>query len=409
MEPSGPAGRRISVRALAVTACLVLTAGCGMVAGPGMGGVDPRGQSPAPSLVSPEPVAGRWVRLPDSPLSARENPVVVRVGDEVVVVGGYAGPPCPPYADCGRNRSDLRRDGAAYDLATGTWRQIAPAPRALPEMASTAVVDERLYVLAGESVLVWHGAADSWTELPLPGPAGWPRLVADGPRLLVVSGTDEYGVRPDRVWDTRTGTWTTLPADPLRPSFDRVVTATPDGLVLTAKEIAPDGGPADPAPVRAALLPPGEHEWRTLPVSDQLGGWRWSWTGRRLVDPTLGGADGGETNNYGRVIPYGGRLEPATGTWSLLPNAPEQGTGGWPVEAPGGPLVAAEGWVYDDARSTWTRLPRPVDAPTTPGPAVWVGDVLVVHGGAEWNGLDDPENWVPERVWSSGVWGYRAP
>lgn len=61
---------------------------------------------------------------------------------------------------------------------------------------------------------------------------------------------------------------------------------------------------------------------------DQVGG-SWTWTGQRLVDPTLGGADGGQVNNYGRVIPYGGRLDPATGDWSryrtLLTRAAEIG------------------------------------------------------------------------------------
>lgn len=352
---------------------------------------------------------GRWTRLPDSPLTPRENPVVRRVANEVVVLGGYAGTPCPPNADCAREDDDLRRDGAAYDLDTGAWREIADAPRPVPELAAAAVIGQQLYVLAAESLLVWHGDRDSWAEVRLPGPRGWPHLVADGARLLVVSGSDENGVLPDRVLDTLTGQWTSLPPNPLQPSFDRTVTATPQGLVLTAKPIEPDGGPADPALVHAALLPPGASEWRPLPPSTQLGGWRWSWTGHRLVDPTLGGADGGETNNYGRVIPYGGRLEPATGTWSRLPDAPGPGTGGWPVEAAGGPLVAAEGWVYDDERARWTRLPRPVDAPETPGPAAWAGSILVVHGGADWDGLAGSDDWTPENVWSSGAWAYVVP
>ena len=103
-----------------------------------------------------------------------------------------------------------------------------------------------------------------------------------------------------------------------------------------------------------------------------------------------------QTNNFGRVIPYGGRLDPATGAWSRLPHAPGEQTGGWPVEAPGGPLVAAEGWLYDDAEGAWTRLPRPEDSPATPGPAVWAGGVLVVHGGADWDLPDRPDEWTPE-------------
>jgi hypothetical protein len=109
-----------------------------------------------------------------------------------------------------------------------------------------------------------------------------------------------------------------------------------------------------------------------------------TWTGKHLVDATLGGADGGQVNNYGRVVPFGGRLDAATGTWSRLPGAPEERTGGWPVEAPGGPLIAAEGWLYDDNDGSWTRLPRPDQAPAEPGPGVWADQALVVYGGADW-------------------------
>ena len=198
--------------------------------------------------------------------------------------------------------------------------------------------------------------------------------------------------------------WSVLPRDPLKPAFDRIITATPAGLVLTAKAIEADGNPADPSLVRAAALAPGSATWRTLPASEQIGGWRWSWTGQRLVDPSLGGADGGETNNYGRVLPFGGRLDPATGAWSPLPDAPPALSGGWLVDALGGPISAAEGWLYDDAGESWTRLSPPEGAPETPGPAIWAGRMLVVHGGADWD-LGHDES-TPENVWSTEVWAY---
>lgn len=373
----------------AATVLLLLAAGCGP------GTTDhPAGEAPG------DPSS--WTRLEDSPLSPRQGPLVAYVGREVVVVGGYAGSPCPPNADCAVPEDAVQRDGAALDPDTGTWRRIADAPRPVPDFASTAVIGRVLYVVADDALLSWDSRTDTWGEWEVPGgDAGW--LVADGRRLLVVSGSDENGERPDRVLDARSGDWSTLPADPLSPAFDRFVVSTPAGLVLTAKAIAADGGPADPALVRAALLPDGERRWRTLPDSDQLGGGRWSWTGHRLVDPSLGGADGGEVNNYGRVILFGGRLDPATGTWSPLPDAPDERTGGWPVDAPDGPVIAAAGWLYDDAAESWTRLPRPAAAPAEPGPAVWAGDRLVVVGGVDWD-LPDGAEPSPENVWSTGVW-----
>ncbi|MGH3363678.1 MAG: hypothetical protein ACRDOW_03035 [Nocardioidaceae bacterium] len=396
------------MRTTLTTLLLLLTAACGQSASDGTAPRDPATGNPAATAGAPELERGSWTRLSDSPLSPREGAAAVYVDGEVVFVGGYSGQPCPPNADCDRPEDAVERDGAAYDLATGTWRRIADAPGPVPAVAPTAVIGAHLYVLANETLLVWDSAGDSWDEATPPRPIRWGALVADGTRLVVASGSDENGVQPDRVLDTSTGEWSTLPEDPLKPSFDRTITATPEGLVLTAKPILADGSAANPALVHATVLPPGGDTWEPLPTSDQLGGWRWSWTGHRLVDPTLGGADGGETNNFGRVIPYGGRLDPATGAWSPLPDAPGEGTGGWPVEAPGGPLVAAEGWLYDDAEGAWTRLPRPEDSPATPGPAVWAGDVLVVLGGADWDLADEPDEWTPENVWSTGVWAYLA-
>jgi hypothetical protein len=203
----------------------------------------------------------------------------------------------------------------------------------------------------------------------------------------------------------------------LSPSFDRNLTATPHGLVLTASPIAPDGGPEDPALVKAAVLEPGSGRWRRLPDSEQLGGWRWTWSGRHLVDPTLGGADGGEVNGYGRVLPFGGRLDPVTGQWSQLPGAPEPQSGGWPVEAAQGPVTAAEGWLYDDAEERWTRLPRPEGAPADPGPATWLEDTLVVYGGEQWEsgsegGSDSGSGSDPQSqadVYSTDAWAFHLP
>lgn len=387
-----------------IAVLLILTAGCGQ----GVTGEDTTGQG---NRAETEPLvleAGAWTRVPDPPLSARERPVAAYVGGEAVFVGGYGGPPCPPNADCPVPEDAYERDGAAYDPATNTWRRIADAPRAMSGWASAAVVGEQLYIATGQTLLVWDSIEDSWQEVRPPRDAGQSLLVAAGDQLLLASGSDEYGFRPDHVLDTSTGEWATLPEDPLRPSFDRIITSTRHGLVLTAKPIAPDGGPADPALVHAALLAPGESNWRTLPLSDQLGGWRWVWTGKYLVDPTLGGADGGQVNNFGRVIPFGGRLDPATGMWSRLPGAPEERTGGWPVEALGGPLIAAEGWLYDDNDGSWTRLTRPDEAPAEPGPGVWAGQVLVVYGGADWGRADEPDDWTPENVWSTGSWAYQA-
>lgn len=398
---------RRTVAALVVIGGLALT-GCG----------DPEPDVPTAPNTGISPVAGAWTRLADSPLSPRENPAIAHVGHSVVLVGGYTGPPCPPAADCGIPPDTTASDGAALDLADGTWRSIADAPRPVGASSPTAVIDDTVYVLTGRYLLAWDSRSDTWSELAPPTRIGWASLVADAqgetPRLVVASGSDENGVEPDQAYDPASGKWSVLPPNPLRPSFDRTLLSTSSGLVLTAKPIAPGGGPADPALVHAAVLPPGATEWRTLPpAEDQLGGWSWTWSGTRLVDPTPGGADGGKVNNYGRTIPFGGALDPATGTWSHLDDVPDEYSGGWSVEALGGRYSAVQGWVYDDGDASgdgrgWTRLDRPEGAPPEPGRAVWADDLLVVVGGSDWGDLEEPDDWTPANVWSGGTWAYRV-
>lgn len=398
-----------------LTAGLValLLGGCDTTTQPGALSVEERASAPSPAA---EPTAGRWTRLPDSPLSPRESSTAAYVttpGTElVVVVGGHTGPPCPPAADCVFAPGSYARDGAAYDVEAGTWRRIAEPPRALGLQPATAVVGSTLYVLTRRHLLAWDAARDAWTELARPAGTGWGQLAADlhGPRpRLVVTGDDSR--HPDQAYDPATDTWSRLPADPLGPSFDRVLTPTSRGLVLTAKPLAADGDLEDPSFVRAAVLGHGTTSWRELPAEGELiGGWRWTWTGERLVDPSPGGADGGQVNSYGRVLPYGGALDPATGRWASLDDTPKSWTGGWPVEALGGRVSAVEGWIYDDGvagrGSSWTRVPRPRGAPEEPGAAVWAGDLLVVVGGSDWT-LQKVGRAEPEDVWSTGVWAYR--
>lgn len=388
-----------------------------------LGGLAPSscGEVP-PEPSDPERTAATgWTALPDSPLSPRERPAAahVRTGDSdlAVLVGGYVGPPCPPNADCSIPPDSTASDGAAYNVGTGRWHRIADAPRPVAAWSPTAVIDDTMYVLTGHHLLAWDAGDDAWTELDPPGRPDWASLVADTSgatgRLVVASGSDEHGVHPDLVYEPVTGAWSVLPPDPLRPSFDRVIVATPTGLVLTAKPMAPDGGPANPAIVHAAVLEPGSPRWTALPPPrDQLGGWHWTWSGTRLVDPTLGGSDGGEVGSYGRTIPLGGALDPATGAWSPLEGTPDQPSGGWAVDEPGERYSAAEGWVYDDGDAAgegrgWTRLDRPAGAPAEPGTSVWVGDLLIVSGGTDQGGLDPAER-TAEEVRSTGAWAFEA-
>lgn len=366
-----------SLLALAVPAVLLL----------GLSACAQQGHTDGPDLADPGAGPGTWTEITGSPLSGRDDPVVANVAGELVVVGGYAGPGCPPGADCAYVQDD-ERDGAAYSFTTHTWHAIADAPEPVAGWTSPAVVGDRLYLLVEGALLSWDSSEDAWRERPVPGHARGRGLdlTVDGRRLILTSGSDEHGVLPDRTFDTRTGEWSELPPNPLAPSFDRTITATPAGLVLTGDAIDAGGNPVDPSLVHAAVLAPGATTWRELPLTGQLASGPWSWTGTRLVAPVLGGADGGEVDDYGRTIPFGGRLDPMSGAWSPLPPAPTEGTRAWPVQALAGARMVMAGWLYDDAAGTWTRLPRPAEAPEEPGPAIWAGPRLLVYGGGSWQG-----------------------
>jgi heat shock protein HslJ len=345
----------------------------------------------SPSSPTGPAEGGGWTTLASFPLAPREHAVTAWTGSEVLVIGGYT-VPCPDTADC--DLPEPARDGAAFDPATNTWRRIAEAPVPL-SWETPAVAGDTVYVWAAGQLLSYDASDDAWTSVPAPEPAEWngPRLAVIDARVVLVPNERSAGQPSGIVFDPAHGTWSDLPEDPFGPAFDRTVTATPAGLVLTAKTTFPTENSTEPSFARAAVLDPATGVWRPLEDSSMLGGWMWAWTGRRMVDPSLGTTDGGAVAGYGRDIPWGGRLDPATGTWSALPEPPQAPSDGWQVEALGGVLSALSGWIYDDRSGSWTTLPRPEGAPSSPGDAVWAGDRLVVVGG-----LADP------RTLSQGAW-----
>ncbi|GAB3270924.1 Kelch repeat-containing protein [Microbacterium lacusdiani] len=345
-------------------------------------------------------VAAGWTQADDFPLEPREHAVTAWTGEELLVLGGYVGPPCPPTADC--VMEGWAADGAALNPDSGTWRTLAPAPMELrvPDAAFAAgQVFVNVGTSEGSAVLVYDLAEDAWTELRDVPDLRSMMPVSDGERVLFVSPDDEHGERPDQAYDLDARSWSALPDDPFPSSFLRHAVSTPFGVVLSGVPIS-DVAESAPGFERLALLEPGAEAWRELPTTGSIHPEGWVWTGERLVDPALGGSDGGEADGFGEVLPYGVVVDLPGGVWSLLPDPPDaEAFSGWLHRVEGGRYAVADGYVFDDRQGTWTALPQPDGRPTTPGDAVWAGDRLVLLGGTDWGGEHGMDGTRSDAVW----------
>lgn len=341
-----------------------------------------------------------WQQLPPAPLSPRTGSIAAWTGTEAVFLGGDPTAGCPASASCSAPPPD-QRDGAAYDPVTGRWRTTAPAPFRLPTYERPPVVGDRVYIRIDEGIGVYDGSDDAWSKVPPPpGPAdGFWSLSRVGDKIAAVRGQQREQYAADQLYDPASGTWAALPRDPLVPSGGRQLVDTPHGVVLVGGPDVPNpGAGSNPSLVRAAVLDLQTMIWRRLPDSEQLGG-GFTWTGTRLVAPNLGRSDGAaaeDISDYGRYYDNGGTLNPVSGMWGRLPNAPEEMSGGWSAYAIDGPRIAAGGYLYDDAKERWTPIPKPDGGPDSPGSAVWAGDTLLVFGGRDHNENETgPDSCVP--------------
>lgn len=337
---------------------------------------------------APRGSGGTWTAMAPGPLSPRAAPVMAGWGDSVVVVGGRQELPCGPAASCARDPRPTERDGAVYDVPSGTWTALPPAPLPL-DAISSAVLDDVLYVLLnvpGSSrvdLLALDLRARTWSGLPPPPVDGtYLRLTAAGDRLVAAHPEQPSATSRDAAWLPAQGRWELLPATPFGRSYDRTMVWTGTSLVLVTPGSPPSPEETGPNFVRAALL--DGQRWRELPDSELVigGASYWSCAGGRVVSATTLAADGGEVNPFGRTLPSGGFLDPETGSWSALPTAPDvQRRFGLP-HAASDRWVVEDGLVLDAVDERWHVLHPPPEVGEQGASAAWAAGRLVVWGGA---------------------------
>lgn len=349
----------------------------------------------------PAPAALAWREAGDAPLSARRPGAMVWTGSAVLVAGGSTFL-CPPGASCVGPTDPPLQDAALLDPATGEWRAASPSP--LPVGWSSAVlVGGDVYVLAwgwepddaGDHLLRYDVTADRWDEVALPAGVdpGSALAPAGDDGLVVYAASHEAGgaAEPDLLY--RGGEWSELPLPPLSAGFDRAMVWSAPHLYLFDRENVDQPGSAAPSIARAARLDLAAMDWERLPDSEAVSSSPWFATGDALVNPTLGGADGGETGNWGRTHPYGGVLDLTTLTWEALPPAPDDLPAGGAFGA-GASMAMGPGWTpsgraryLDVERRRWIEVPPVPGAgggATVSREVVGAGCHLVAFGGERW-------------------------
>jgi hypothetical protein len=324
-------------------------------------------------------VPAGWSDLPASPLSARRDARAVAVGSRAYFFGGWAGHPCPatPGSDCVSPGALL--DGAWYDVGTAAWHRMPNAPDELGS-GGTAVVGSTIYVEreGDQALLAYDTSTGSWATIPEPaGPEGRfysYELVSAGGRLFSCYGGSE-GYR-DQVYDAGRRSWSDVPPDPLGRSLLRSCAGAGGLFVVMGARYAQDIRTAGPLFARAAAFDVATQTWKALPdskVNSTMPGW--TWDGTELVQAFLEAP-------YQGPLPGGGRLNPVTGSWSLLPDPPSA-SAAFDLRVSGLRLKAApgNGPAYDTQEQRWTTIPKAPDGVTGYPSEVWVGDTLVAWGG----------------------------
>jgi hypothetical protein len=316
---------------------------------------------------------GEMVELPDWPLSERTSPPMVWTGTELIAWGsGIYG---------------LAGDGAAFDLANGTWRVIAEAPISPRSEHAAAWTGTEMILWGGrvENVFYRDGAAydpstDTWRLLASPPPslnAPDPKMVWTGNEAVVLSEDDAAA------YDPITDTWRTLAASPFGVHWEPAWW-TGDSIVVA------DVG-YDP-------------EWDQMARYD-LAADRWTMVdvGSSAAVVGVPGSDGSVSTFLNLPSDTGAPVQLIDSTGSLIAELPafpgDPGVFGDEVGAYGlwvgdeavfeiwkvGPDYEPEQiWALNPSRQTWRRLDADTAFPRIDHSGVVAGDLLLM-----WNRPSD--------------------
>jgi N-acetylneuraminic acid mutarotase len=167
------------------------------------------------------PATNTWQQLPAAPIEPRRGGAMgAWTGTELVVAGGESGQE--------GQQPTLLSSAAAYNPATGTWRNLPPMP--VPTAGATAVWDgTEVLFIAGNTAAqspsaggeAYNPATNTWRQLPaMPFTRADFAAVWTGTQVLVwggVTGSSPASPVPPHgeAYDPATNQWTALPEAPL--------------------------------------------------------------------------------------------------------------------------------------------------------------------------------------------------
>jgi Kelch motif len=373
--------------ALVASACGSSHSGTGSGATTAPGATSPSVTQPAAPSPTAQPRAATWQRLPAAPVTTLpEFTVSVWTGSEMLVHGFFTypsrgvtlsyrpatgrwtvlapGPNAPMVQNSdvavwtGSDMLVFGLTNAAYNPATGRWRPVARAP--VPAANSVTV-------WTGHQVITWGGvccaaitdsgaaytpATNSWRMLP-DAPLEPRRGVMGawtGSELIVAGGTAYHNGAVAKTfadaaaYNPATRTWRKLPPMPAPRALGTAVWDGSEVLFIAGRLAAANSPSAD-----AVAYNPSTNTWRKLPPMEfSRTQFAAVWTGQQVL------VWGGMTGTFVRatIPPHGVAYDPATDTWSAMPQAPLHGRTEPAAVWTGSRMIVWGGSIFDMLKST---------------------------------------------------------
>jgi N-acetylneuraminic acid mutarotase len=264
------------------------------------------GQRTGQSAPSDEP----WAGIADYPTAIQDSAVAYNDGI-VYSVGGYTG-------------SGATAAGYAYDTVSQQWDPIASAPTAV-EQAKAVFVDGTLYLIGGwtgkagvpsSGVYGYDPSANTWSQLAsMPVAAAAAGVAVLDNEVYVVGGCTgncQPGTASVQRYDPASDTWTLLAGYPQPVSYEACAGIGSSG------ELACAGGLDNSSDglTSTYVYDPGTDTWSqaaNMPYDD----WGMAYASASNMLQVVGGV----TANSTVVTNQAAQFDPATNTWSALPNA----------------------------------------------------------------------------------------